>query len=169
MQPPFKPKNSKWCSISSLTVIEYSKRQAKALIRLRICAGWSDRAYTTLLEISCHGSYLFYYEVDNSRLDYLCMRMYDSISLSVISMYNVHACFCLYMHVCFYWSSYLSVYVHVCLYCYLCKAYSCFPKFLYIAIFVIIIYISYTCLSVCKKLVLCLWYDLFLLLYARHI
>ena len=47
--------------------------------------------------------------------------------------------------------------------------YSCFPKFLQIAIIVIIIYIPYTCLSVCNKLVLCLKCDLFLLLHARHI
>ena len=36
------------------------KRLAKALIRLRVCAGWSEPllvAYTTLLEISCRGSY----------------------------------------------------------------------------------------------------------------
>ena len=35
------------------------KRLAKALIRLRICAGWSELllvAHTTLLEISCRGS-----------------------------------------------------------------------------------------------------------------
>ena len=35
------------------------KRQAKALIRLRVCAGWSETllvAHTTLLEIPCHGS-----------------------------------------------------------------------------------------------------------------
>ena len=35
------------------------KRQAKALIRLRVCAGWSEPllvAHTTMLEISCHGS-----------------------------------------------------------------------------------------------------------------
>ena len=35
------------------------KRIAKALIRLRVCAGWSEPllvAHTTLLEISCHGS-----------------------------------------------------------------------------------------------------------------
>ena len=35
------------------------KRLAKALIRLRICAGWSEAllvAHTTLLEISCTGS-----------------------------------------------------------------------------------------------------------------
>ena len=24
LQPPFKPRNSKWCSVSSLTIIEYS-------------------------------------------------------------------------------------------------------------------------------------------------
>ena len=37
------------------------KLQAKALIRLRICAGWSETllvAHTTLLEISCRGSYI---------------------------------------------------------------------------------------------------------------
>ena len=36
------------------------KRQAKALIRLRICAGWSEPllvALTTLLESTCCGSY----------------------------------------------------------------------------------------------------------------
>ena len=35
------------------------KRLAKALIRLRVCTGWSEPllvAHTTLLEISCHGS-----------------------------------------------------------------------------------------------------------------
>ena len=56
----FKLKNSKLCSLSSLidTHIIF-KRQAKALIRLRVCAGWSDPllvARTTLLEISCRGS-----------------------------------------------------------------------------------------------------------------
>ena len=37
------------------------KRLAKALIRLRICAGWSELLlvpHTTLLEISCPGSYI---------------------------------------------------------------------------------------------------------------
>ena len=36
------------------------KRITKALIRLRVCAGWSEPllvAHTTLLEISCLGSY----------------------------------------------------------------------------------------------------------------
>ena len=35
------------------------RRLAKALIRLHLCAGWSESslvAQTTLLEISCHGS-----------------------------------------------------------------------------------------------------------------
>ena len=38
------------------------KRLAKALIRLRVCAGWSEAllvAHITLLEISCCGSYIF--------------------------------------------------------------------------------------------------------------
>ena len=38
------------------------KRLAKALVRLRVCAGWSEPlliAHTTLLEISCHGSHIF--------------------------------------------------------------------------------------------------------------
>ena len=58
VQPPFKLTNSKRCSVSSLT-----QRLAKALIRLCICAGWSEALlvqHTTLLEISCHGSIIFY-------------------------------------------------------------------------------------------------------------
>ena len=37
------------------------KRLAKALISLRVCAGWSETllvVHTTLLETSCRGSYL---------------------------------------------------------------------------------------------------------------
>ena len=37
----------------------YFRRPGKALIRLRICAGWSEPllvAHTTLMEISCRGS-----------------------------------------------------------------------------------------------------------------
>ena len=37
------------------------KRLAKALISLRVCAGWSEPlqvAHNTLLEISCHGSFV---------------------------------------------------------------------------------------------------------------
>ena len=44
LQPPFKLRNSKWCSVSSLTIIEYSKRLAKALIRLRVW-GFAGRTY----------------------------------------------------------------------------------------------------------------------------
>ena len=61
VQPPFKLRNSKWCSVSTLAIIEYSSDLAKALIRLHICAGWSEAllvAHTTLLEISYHGSYV---------------------------------------------------------------------------------------------------------------
>ena len=39
------------------------KRLAKALIRLCVCAGWSEAllvAHTTLLEISCTGSFICY-------------------------------------------------------------------------------------------------------------
>ena len=58
MQPSFNFRNSKWCSVSSLRV----KRLPKALIRLCICAGWSEPllvAHTKLLEISCCGSLYF--------------------------------------------------------------------------------------------------------------
>ena len=44
-------------SLNNHTIL---KRLAKALIRLRVCAGWSEPllvAHTTLLEISCTGSY----------------------------------------------------------------------------------------------------------------
>ena len=63
VQPPFNLRNSKWCSVSSLTLLEYSSDWlAKALIRLHVCAGWSEALlvpHTTLLEISCHSSYGF--------------------------------------------------------------------------------------------------------------
>ena len=58
VQPPVEPRNSKWCLISSLSHV-ILKRLAKALIRLRVCAGWSEPllvAHTALLEIPCHGS-----------------------------------------------------------------------------------------------------------------
>ena len=41
VQPPFKLRNSKWWSVSSLT-LRIFKRLAKALIRLQVCAGWSE-------------------------------------------------------------------------------------------------------------------------------
>ena len=59
VQPPVKFRNTKLSSISSFTSL--IKRQAKALISLRVCAGWSEPllvAHTTLLEISFHGSFV---------------------------------------------------------------------------------------------------------------
>ena len=49
VQPPIKLRNSKWHSVSSLTVIEYSSDLAKALIRLLV-------AHTAFLEILRSGS-----------------------------------------------------------------------------------------------------------------
>ena len=54
VQPPVKLRNSKLHRIFI--------RPAKALIRLRVCAGWSEAllvAHTTLLEILCRGSNIF--------------------------------------------------------------------------------------------------------------
>ena len=45
--------------VQKLSIHRIFKRLAKALISLRVCAGWSEPllvAHTTLLEISCHGS-----------------------------------------------------------------------------------------------------------------
>ena len=57
---PFKLRNSKWCSVSSLiNTHRIFKRLAKALIRLRVYAGWSESllgAHTILMEITCCGS-----------------------------------------------------------------------------------------------------------------
>ena len=63
VQPPFKRRDSKCCSVSSLT-LRIFKRLAKALIRLRICAGWSEAllvAHTTMMEISF---YLTMFKID---------------------------------------------------------------------------------------------------------
>ena len=63
VQLPFKLRNIKWWSVGSLTLNRIFKRQAKALIRLPVWAGWSEAlmvAHTTLLEIPCSRSYLFY-------------------------------------------------------------------------------------------------------------
>ena len=49
---------SQWPKSHSHTIF---KRLAKALISLRVCAGWSELllvGHTTLLEISCHGSFV---------------------------------------------------------------------------------------------------------------
>ena len=55
VQPPFKHRTSK--NVRSVELNTH--RIWKALIRLRVCAGWSEAllvAHTTLLEISCRGS-----------------------------------------------------------------------------------------------------------------
>ena len=62
VQPSFTLRNSKWCSVSSLTVIKIFKPQTKALIRLRIYAGWTEAllvAHTTLLEIHVAAHFYF--------------------------------------------------------------------------------------------------------------
>ena len=54
LQPPFRTLFGQW-----LNTHRIFKRLEKALIRLRVCAGWSEPllvSHTTLLEISCHGS-----------------------------------------------------------------------------------------------------------------
>ena len=63
VQPPVNLRNSKCCSVSSSKFIKKFKWPAKALIRLRVCAGWSEAllvAHTSLLEISCHFSFLHF-------------------------------------------------------------------------------------------------------------
>ena len=53
----------------SLNTHRIFKRLAKALIRLCICAGWSEALlvrHTTLFEISCHGSIIFFRGVGRS-------------------------------------------------------------------------------------------------------
>ena len=60
VQPPFKLRNSKWCSVSSSIFIEYSAT-SKGSDQTALSAGWSKAllvAHTTLLEISCCCSYV---------------------------------------------------------------------------------------------------------------
>ena len=59
VQLPVKLRISKQCSVSKLNSHRIFKWLAKALIRLHICARWSEAllvAHTTLLKISCRGS-----------------------------------------------------------------------------------------------------------------
>ena len=65
VQLPFKLRNSIWCSVSSLSQRIF-KHLAKALISLRVCAGWSEPllvAHSTLLKISFHGSIMLAREI----------------------------------------------------------------------------------------------------------
>ena len=76
VQPPFKLRNSIRCSVSSLIhiIIEYSSYQQRLWSDCPTWAGWSEPllvAHTTLLEISCHGSYVFGWQIlkrDNSKI-----------------------------------------------------------------------------------------------------
>ena len=57
------------------------KRLAKALTRPRMCAGWSEPllvAYTSLLEISCHGSIIISSSTDTHgpRREKTCLRVF---------------------------------------------------------------------------------------------
>ena len=64
LQPHFKLRNSKWSQ--KLNNHRVLKRLAKALIRLRVCAGWSEAllvAHPTLLEILCTGSIITFLEL----------------------------------------------------------------------------------------------------------
>ena len=73
VQPPLKLRNTKWCSVSSFNNHIIFKRLAKALIRMRVCAGWSKALlvdYTTLLEIPYPGSYVRISEWEH---DMLCL------------------------------------------------------------------------------------------------
>ena len=58
VQSPFKLRNPNWCSVSSLTLIEYSSN-SKGSDHTAHSAGWSEAllvAHNTLLEIPCYGS-----------------------------------------------------------------------------------------------------------------
>ena len=57
---PFKGQKLQIMFGKELNTYRIFKRQAKALISQRVCPGWSEPllvAHTTLLEISCRGSY----------------------------------------------------------------------------------------------------------------
>ena len=62
------------------------KRPAKALISLRVCAGWSESllvAHTIFLEISCHGSYVR--ENDNASWRHMFRQIkFGTISIDFI-------------------------------------------------------------------------------------
>ena len=72
VQPPFKLRNSKWCSVSSLTVIEYSSDEqrlwsdcAYAQADLSLC--WSHIPYCLKSHVAAH----YIWSMKYSRLDWL--------------------------------------------------------------------------------------------------
>ena len=85
----------------SLNTHRILKRLAKALIRLRVCAGWSEPllvAHTTLLEISCTGIHIITYENTLSKssnrslllkgrpLFLILQKMYERYNLEILHM-----------------------------------------------------------------------------------
>ena len=99
VQSPFKLGNSKWCSVSIITLIKKFKRLAKALIRLCVCAGWSESslvAHITLLEISCRGSFQRRDDARGSlRLAQDVITSWRNVIRIVTSRHGDHAAACL--------------------------------------------------------------------------
>ena len=99
VQSPFKLGNSKWCSVSIITTHRKFKRLAKALIRLRVCAGWSESslvAHITLLEISCRGSFQRRDDARGSlRLAQDVITSWRNVIRIVTSRHGDHAAACL--------------------------------------------------------------------------
>ena len=81
--------------------------QAKALIRLRVCAGWSEAllvAHTTLLEISCRSSFVIFFEscvivTKGCVVTELC---WDWVALSLRFVFWLDVCCCDWL-MCCYW------------------------------------------------------------------
>ena len=68
VQPIFNPRNSKWCSVSSLTLVKYSSDYQRLWSDCAY-AGWSEAllvAHTTLLEVPCLGSKIFNTQTNKS-------------------------------------------------------------------------------------------------------
>ena len=65
------------------------KQLAKALISLRVCAGWSEPllvAHTTLLEISCLGSYVEH-DMTMSKIPFLSLLSLKRMSKSIFDFF----------------------------------------------------------------------------------
>ena len=99
VQSPFKLGNSTWCSVSIITTHRNFKRLAKALIRLRVCAGWFESslvAHITLLEISCSGSFQRRDDARGSlRLAQDVITPWRNVIRIVTSLHGDHAAACL--------------------------------------------------------------------------
>ena len=83
---------SKRCSVISLFSHRIAKWLAMALIRLHICAGWSEPllvAHTTLLEISCHGS-LFVLYSENSQLTRIHTVLHPDLTFTTYKELGIH-------------------------------------------------------------------------------